>query len=95
MITFDIIPDIVSMEENDVVSKFKNELVGISVWSPIDLQEWLEDQGLTEYESENYTNHLIDHILDEDLGYEYGGITPWMGEGYSLYWISPITLLLR
>lgn len=85
MITFDIMPDIVSMDEKDVINKFRDELVGHSVWSPIDLQEWLENQGLTEYESENFTNHLIDHMLELDLGEEYGGMTPWCGEGYQIW----------
>lgn len=79
-----LLPDVVSLPEADVLKKFQWDLVSYSVWSPVDLQEWLEDQGLSEYEAENYSNHLVDYMLENDLGYEYGGVTPWSGEGYSL-----------
>jgi hypothetical protein len=81
----DLTPAIVMMPEQDVLKKFQWELVSYKVWAPLDLQEWLEDQGLSEYEASNYMEHLIDYMLENELGYEYGGITPWMGEGYTLY----------
>ena len=79
------LPEVVSMDEKKVLKKFQWDLVAYTVWSPLDLQEWLEDQGLSEYEASNYTNHLLDYMLENDLGYEFGGLTPWMGEGYALY----------
>jgi hypothetical protein len=79
------LPEVVSMDEKKVLKKFQWDLVSYTVWSPLDLQEWLEDQGLSEYEASNYTNHLLDYMLENDLGYEFGGLTPWMGEGYTLY----------
>ena len=85
MITFDVLPSIVEMSEKALLKKFQFELVGYKVWAPLDLQEWLEEQGLTEYEASTYTDNLIDYMLDEEVGYEFGGITPWMGEGYVLY----------
>lgn len=81
----DATPAIVMMPEQDVLKKFQWDLVSYKVWAALDLQEWLEDQGLSEYESEQYTDHLIDYMFDNEMGYEYGGITPWMGEGYVLY----------
>jgi hypothetical protein len=81
----DITPAIVMMPEQDVLKKFQWELVSYKVWAALDLQEWLEDQGLSEYESSHYTDHLIDYMFENELGYEFGGITPWMGEGYALY----------
>jgi hypothetical protein len=79
------VPEIVDIGEEEAIAKYKEELVGDKVWAPLDLQEWLEDQGLGDYEALEYTNLLIDYMLENDLGYEYGGITPWCGEGYSLY----------
>lgn len=77
-------PEIVEMPEDKVIGMFK-EHVGISVWAISDLEEWLQEFDLSDYEAFNYAEHLIDSMLDADLGYEYGGITPWCGEGYSLY----------
>ena len=79
------LPDIVQMEAKKVLKKFQWDLVSNKVWSPIDLQEWLEDQGLSDHEAFNYSETLIDYMLDNEIGYEYGGITPWIGEGYVLY----------
>lgn len=81
----DATPSIVLMGEEKALKKFQFELVSYKVWAALDLQEWLEDQGLSEYEASNYTDHLIDYMLENEMGYEYGGITPWMGEGYTLY----------
>ena len=81
----ELTPEIVRMPEKDALKKFQWELVANKVWAPLDLQEWLEDQGLSDYEASNFTDHLIDYMLDNEIGYEYGGITPWIGEGYVLY----------
>ena len=78
------VPEIVDMAEEDAINMYKQH-VGIAIWAVQDLEDWLIDQGLGDYEANHYTWHLIDHMLDEELGYEYGGITPWCGEGYSLY----------
>jgi hypothetical protein len=79
------LPEIVDQPESSVLRKFQDELVGDKVWAPADLQDWLEDQGLADWEAYNFTDHLIDHLIANDLGYEFGGLTPWCGEGYSLY----------
>jgi hypothetical protein len=81
----DLVPAVVSMPEKDVLKKFQFELVTYKVWAAFDLQEWLEEQGLTEYEASNYTDHLLDYMFENDLGYEFEGLTPWMSEGYCLY----------
>ena len=79
------LPEITESSEGVVLKRFSDELVGEKVWAPLDLQEWIEDFGLSEYEASNYTDHLIDYMLENDLGYEFGGITPWCGEAYSIY----------
>ena len=80
-----LLPEILDLPESTILKRFSDELVGEKVWAPLDLQEWLEDNGLTELEASHYTDHLIDYLLENDLGYEFGGITPWCGEAYSLY----------
>ena len=81
----ELTPEIVWMPEKDVLKKFQWELVAYKVWAALDLQEWLEDQGLSDYEASNFTDHLIDYMFENEIGYEFGGITPWIGEGYALY----------
>ena len=80
-----LLPEILDLPESTILKRFSDELVGEKVWAPLDLQEWLEDNGLAELEASHYTDHLIDYLLENDLGYEFGGITPWCGDGYSLY----------
>ena len=80
-----LLPEILDFPESTILKRFSDELVGEKVWAPLDLQEWLEDNGLAELEASHYTDHLIDYLLENDLGYEFGGITPWCGDGYSLY----------
>ena len=81
----EVTPAIVQMDEALVINKFKTEHVGSSCWCALHLQEWLEDQGLSDYEASNYTDHLLDYMFENELGYEFGGITPWCGEGYIIY----------
>jgi hypothetical protein len=80
----DCTPQIVRNGEEAAIKQF-SLVVQDTVWSPQDLEDFLIDQDLSDYEANNYAWLLIDFILENDLGYEYGGITPWCGEGYSLY----------
>lgn len=80
----DFTPSIVLNGEAAALKQFAS-IVKDTVWSPLDLEEFLLDQDLSDYEADNYACLLIDYMLENDLGYEYGGITPWCGEGYSLY----------
>jgi hypothetical protein len=79
------VPEIVDIGEAKALKKYQWELVAYKVWSIADLEEWLTDQGLDDYAAAQYAEHLVDYMLDQGLGYEYGGITPWCGEGYVLY----------
>jgi hypothetical protein len=78
-------PEIVLAGENNALARFF-KYVQDTVWSQSDLIDWLLDvSDLSDYEAEYYSDTLIDYMLENDLGCEYGGITPWCGEGYSLY----------
>ena len=79
------VPEIVDIGEAKVLKMYQWELVANKVWAMADLEEWLTDKGLCEIEAMTYAENLIDYMLENDLGYEYGGITPWCGEGYVLY----------
>ena len=80
----DYMPKVLTMPEADVLKQYQL-LVGTKVWAPLDLTDWLEEQGLDQYNAEYYTDALTDYMLENGLGEEYGGLTPWCGEGYYLY----------
>lgn len=79
------VPEIVDIGEEDALSHWK-DVAQETCWAMMDLEEWLQEQhDLGDTEAVEYAGNLIDYMLENDLGYEYGGITPWSSEGYVLY----------
>lgn len=81
----DCMPKVLLVPEEELLSSWFT-LTKDAVWSPEDLIEWLDAKFDLPYEEASvFTDHLIDIMIDKELGDEFGGITPWGGDGYYFY----------